>query len=499
MSDVKVHAQLPITVPEDDAGFALSTEVIAGLTASSAQSTLTIDDPATGATVGRLPDLTPDQAIEAVTQASAAGEQWARTSPRTRADVLRAWFDLLAANAEKLAVLITREMGKPLAEARAEVAYGIDFVRWYSEEAVRPAGNMREVPAGGAQLLTRRAPVGLAVLITPWNFPLAMATRKIAPALAAGCPVVIKPATLTPLTTVFAVQLALQAGVPEGLVNVVTTTDSGAFSEAVLRDPRVRKVSFTGSTPVGKTLLALATHNVLRSSMELGGNAPLLVFDDADVERAVAGAFQAKMRNGGQSCIAANRILVQEGIYDAFVEGLTDLMSAVVTGSGFGEGVGLGPLIDNRAVAAMTDFVADATDRGARVLTGGDALDGAGHFFEATVLADVSPDSRVAKEEIFGPIAAIQRFGTQAEAIARANDTEFGLAAYVFTESLDRALNVADSLESGLVGINQGVPSNAAAPFGGVKQSGLGREGSGEGLEEYQEIRFYNIARRQTS
>jgi succinate-semialdehyde dehydrogenase/glutarate-semialdehyde dehydrogenase len=498
MTDVRETTAPLVTVSPDDAGYALSTEVIAGLSVSGTTRTLAIEDPATGETIGRLPDSGPDEAVAALERAATAGREWASTSPRHRADVLRAWFDLLVTNTEKLATLITREMGKPLAEARAEVAYGIDFVRWYSEEAVRPAGNVRDVPAGGAQLLTKRAPVGLAVLITPWNFPLAMATRKIAPALAAGCPVVIKPATLTPLTTVLAVELARQAGVPDGLINVVTTTGSSAFSEAVLRDPRVRKVSFTGSTPVGKTLLQLATHNVLRSSMELGGNAPALVFDDADLERAVAGVFAAKMRNGGQSCIAANRIFVQEGIYDAFVEGLTEKMSSVITGSGFGAGVGLGPLIDDRAVASMTELVADAADRGASVLTGGDPLAGAGHFFPATVLAGVSADSRVATEEIFGPIAAIQRFTTQDEAVGRANDTEFGLAAYVFTESLDRALNVADQLESGLVGINQGVPSNAAAPFGGIKQSGLGREGSGEGLEEYQEIRFYNIARRQT-
>lgn len=500
MTTSSQHAVRPVTASADDSSLVRSTEVIATITENADEgATFDVEDPATGEPIAAVPDRSVGDALAAVERATAAGQQWARETTRRRSDVLRAWFDLLVANTENLAALITREMGKPLAEARAEVAYGIDFVRWYSEEAVRPAGNMRDVPAGGAQLLTRRAPVGLSVLITPWNFPLAMATRKIAPALAAGCPVVIKPAALTPLTTMFATRLAYEAGVPEGLINIVTTAKASAFSDAVLRDRRVRKVSFTGSTPVGQTLLQLASHNVLRSSMELGGNAPLLVFDDADLERAVTGAFQAKMRNGGQSCIAANRIFVQDGIHDAFVEGLTEKMRSVVVGSGFAPGVGMGPLIDDRAVTSMSELVDDASHRGASVLTGGSSLPGGGYFFEPTVLVDVPADSAVARTEIFGPIAAVQRFSTEDEAIERANDTEFGLAGYVFTESLDRAFNVADRLETGLVGINQGVPSNAAAPFGGIKHSGMGREGSGEGLDEYQEIRFYNISRRPTA
>jgi succinate-semialdehyde dehydrogenase/glutarate-semialdehyde dehydrogenase len=456
-------------------------------------------DPATDQRIATLPDADPDAALEAVARAHEAGRSWATTTVRHRADVLRRWFDLLVEHADDIALLITREMGKPLAESRAEVVYGTDFVRWYAEEAVRPAGNVRDVPAGGGTLFTRRAPVGLSVLITPWNFPLAMATRKIAPALAAGCPVVIKPANLTPLTTLYAARLAEQAGVPAGLVQVVTTTDAPAFSEAVLRDARVRKVSFTGSTGVGKVLLRLAADNVLRSSMELGGNAPLLVFDDADIETAVNGAYAAKMRNGGQSCIGANRIYVQDGIADAFVEGLSEKLAAVRLGHGLGDGVDLGPLIDRRAVGSMQSLVDDAVARGAQLLTGGSALPGEGSFFEATVLDQVPADAAAARAEIFGPIAAVQRFSSQAEAIARANDTEFGLAGYVFTQDIDRAFTVADALETGLVGINQGVPSNAAAAFGGVKQSGLGREGGAEGLEEYQEVRFYNLARRTTS
>ncbi|MEV0288878.1 NAD-dependent succinate-semialdehyde dehydrogenase [Kribbella sp. NPDC050820] len=458
-----------------------------------------VRNPATDEVIAKLPDAEPAEALEAIAGADEAGRDWAVTSPRQRADTLRRWYDLLLEHAEDIALLITREMGKPLAESRAEVTYGSDFVRWYAEQAVRPGGNVRDVPAGGGTLLTRRAPVGLSVLITPWNFPLAMATRKIAPALAAGCPVIIKPATLTPLTTHYSVGLAYRAGVPENLIQVITTTNAAAFSEAALADPRVRKVSFTGSTEVGKVLLRLAADNVLRSSMELGGNAPLIVFDDADLERAVNGTYSAKMRNGGQSCIAANRIYVQDGIADAFIEALTEKMSNAITGDGLADNVDLGPLIDGRAGASMQRLVDDAVAHGARMLTGGQAIVGPGNFFPPTVIDQVPTTADIAHSEIFGPIAAIQRFSTQAEVLQRANATEFGLAGYVFTENLDRALNLADALQTGLVGINQGAPSNAAAPFGGVKQSGLGREGSDEGLDEYQEIRFYNIARRGTA
>ena len=465
-----------------------------------ASGALEVHDPATGLVIATVPDTDVAGALDAVATAHVVGVAWAATSTRVRADVLRRWYDLLIDNGDDLALLITREMGKPLVEARAEVTYGTDFVRWYAEEAVRPAGNVRELPGGGARLLTRRAPVGLSVLITPWNFPLAMATRKIAPALAAGCAVVIKPAELTPLTTYFAVQLAVEAGMPADLVQVLSTHNPSAFSTAVLRDRRVRKVSFTGSTAVGKVLLRLAADNVLKSSMELGGNAPLIVFDDADLQRAVDGTFAAKMRNGGQSCIAANRIYVQDGIADEFVDALAGRMAGVPTGHGLAPGVGLGPLIDRRAVANMERLVADAVAAGADLRTGGTSPgDGSGRFFLPTLLDHVPAEVEAATTEIFGPVAAVQRFSTEDEVVARANDTAFGLAGYVFTESLDRAFNVADRLETGLVGINQGVPSNAAAPFGGMKQSGLGREGSGEGLEEYQEIRFYNLATRRTS
>ncbi|MEU0837793.1 NAD-dependent succinate-semialdehyde dehydrogenase, partial [Streptomyces sp. NPDC005969] len=432
----------------DQTALTASEKVLARLKpgVAGARGSLTVYDPSDGSPLIDVPDHDAEQAIDAVARADEAGRAWAATTPRHRADVLRRWYELLVTNAEDIALLITREMGKPLAEAHAEVTYGSDFVRWYAEEAVRPAGNLREVPTGGARLFTRRAPIGLSVLITPWNFPLAMATRKIAPALAAGCPAVVKPAALTPLTTLFAVQLAVEAGVPADLVHVVTTSDASGFSTAVLADPRVRKVSFTGSTGVGKVLLRLAADNVLKSSMELGGNAPLLVFDDADLDRAVDGAVAAKLRNGGQSCIAANRILVQDGIADAFTEALAERLASVRLGSGLAPGVQLGPVIDDRAVARLSRLVEDATQRGAKLLTGGSAPQGPGTFFEATVLDEVPADADVVTTEIFGPIASVQRFSTEAEAVARANDTEFGLAGYVFTQDLDRAFNVADRL-----------------------------------------------------
>ena len=456
-------------------------------------------DPSTEQRIATLPSRDPAWAVEQLGVADEAGRAWAKTTPRHRSETLHRVYDVLIGQRERLAYVISREMGKTLAEANGEVQYAADYVRWYADELLRPAGNFRENPAGGSTILTRRSPIGLSVLIAPWNFPMAMITRKIAPALAAGCGAVIKPASLTPLTTLLTVELMVEAGVPRELMRVVTTKDSGGFSEAVLADPRVRKVSFTGSTGVGSTLLGLAAKNVIKSSMELGGNAPLIVFDDADLERAVEGAIQAKLRNGGQSCIAANRIYVQDGIADAFVEGVTERMAAIKLGHSIAEGTDLGPVIDRRAVDNFSALVADAVDHGADLRTGGSAVPGEGYFFEATVLDRVPADSLIANTEIFGPVAAISRFGTQEEVLAAANDTPFGLAGYVFTESLDRALNVADALETGLVGINNGVPSNPAAPFGGLKQSGLGREGSGEGLEEYQEIRFYNISRRESN
>ena len=458
--------------------------------------TFAVHDPATEQLIASPPNHSIDDALAALDRADRAGATWARTSARQRSDVLHRAYALLIEQKDRLALVITREMGKPLAEAYGEVQYAADYVRWYAEEALRPSGNYRENPVGGSTILTTRAPIGTTLLITPWNFPMAMATRKIAPAIAVGCGAVVKPAALTPLTTLVVAEIFVEAGVPEELIQVVTTKDASGFSRALMSDSRIRKVSFTGSTGVGSVLLGQAAEHVVKSSMELGGNAPLLVFDDADLERAVEGAVIAKLRNGGQSCVAANRILVQSGIADAFVEGFTERMRAAVLGNGLADGVTLGPVIDDRAVTGFTRLVEDAVAHGAELRLGGRAAEGVGHFFEATVLDRVPEASEIAQTEIFGPIAAIARFDHEDEAIERANSTPFGLASYVFSENIDRAFDVADRLEAGMVGINQGLVSNVAAPFGGTKASGLGREGSGEGLEEYQEIRFYNLARR---
>jgi succinate-semialdehyde dehydrogenase/glutarate-semialdehyde dehydrogenase len=492
-------------IPADAARVAAAQKVIDGLRpeirvgagiAIGDRSSFDVHDPATGEVIGSVADAGLDVAAAAVDVAYAAGREWAQASPRHRSDVLRHAYDLMIERAEDFALLITREMGKPLAEARGEVTYATDFVRWFADEAIRPGGSYRMSPYGDSRIASTRSPVGVCLLITPWNFPMAMAARKIAPALAAGCSVILKPAALTPLTSLLFADVLRTAGVPDGVVNVVTTSNSSALSTAVMADPRVRKVSFTGSTPVGMKLVEQGAKNLLRTSMELGGNAPFLIFDDADLERTVAGALVAKLRNGGQSCIAANRFLVQAGIADEFVAEFTRRMSAVTVGHGLGDGVGLGPVIDGRARTGIEELVRGSVAAGAELLSGGSSIDGDGSFFEPTVLDRVAPNSEIARAEIFGPVATITRFETQDEAIAIANDTPFGLASYVFSQDIDRAFGVADRLEAGMVGINQGVVSNVAAPFGGVKHSGLGREGGAEGLEEYQDIRFYNIARR---
>lgn len=463
-----------------------------------ASTTFDVHDPATEEVIASLPDHTPEDALAALTKADAAGKEWAKTSPRKRSDVLHAVYAKLIENKDTLAYVISREMGKPLAEGYAEVQYSADYVRWFAEEALRAQGLYRDSPAGDATILVRRGPVGNAVLIAPWNFPMAMATRKIAPALAAGCACVVKPAALTPLTTVIVLDLMIQAGVPEDLVQVITTTNASGFSSTLLADQRVRKISFTGSTPVGSTLMELAAKNIVKSSMELGGNAPLLVFDDADLDRAVEGAILAKMRNGGQTCVAANRMFIQEGIADAFIEKFTAAMAGHKLGNAMNKETTLGPVIDDRAVKRLQHLVDDAVAKGATLLTGGKSPDRPGHYFEPTVLDNVPANADIATTEIFGPVAAITRFKTQEEVIAKANDTEFGLAAFVFTQDLDRAINVAEALETGMVGINNGLLSNIAAPFGGVKASGTGREGGAEGLDEYQEIRYFTMKRRET-
>ena len=449
--------------------------------------TFDVRDPSTGDVIATVADGDASDGLRALDAAVAAQAAWAATPPRTRSDILRRAFDLLRERADDLALLMTLEMGKPLAESRGEVAYGSEFVRWASEEAVRVSGRYGTNPEGTGRTVVLKRPVGPCLLITPWNFPLAMATRKIAPALAAGCTVVVKPADLTPLTTLALVGILAEAGVPRGVVNVVTTTSAGDVCEPLIRDPRLRKLSFTGSTPVGSTLLAQASERVLRTSMELGGNAPFLVFDDADLDSAVEGALLAKFRNVGQACTAANRFLVHEAVADEFVRRVTERVEGMTLGRGTDDGVDVGPLIDDRAVEKAERLVDDAVARGAVVRTGGARVDGRGTFYEATVLDGVRPGSELLTTEIFGPVLAVSTFADEEEAVRLANDTEFGLVAYAFTRDLARGQRLAETLETGMLGLNVGVVSNASAPFGGVKESGLGREGGLEGIQEYLE------------
>ncbi|WP_448655757.1 NAD-dependent succinate-semialdehyde dehydrogenase [Microbacterium lacticum] len=452
--------------------------------------TFPVHDPATGDVLVEIADASPEDGIRALDAAVEAQDDWAATPPRTRSDILRRAFDLLMERADEFALLMTLEMGKPLAEARGEVTYGGEFLRWFSEEAVRVAGRYGQNPEGTGRMVISQHPVGPCFFITPWNFPLAMATRKIAPALAAGCTVVIKPAELTPLTTLAFVQLLVEAGLPAGVVNVVTTTTSGAVSGPIIADPRLRKLSFTGSTPVGKKLIAQAAEGVLRVSMELGGNAPFVVFDDADLDKAVDGAMAAKFRNIGQACTAANRFIVHSSVAEEFADRVSERVKAMKIGRGTEEGVQIGPLIDRKAVEATAALVKDAVDRGATVRAGGSAIDGPGTFFEPTVITEVAAGSDIVREEIFGPVLAIATFDTEDDAVRLANDTEYGLVSYVFTQDLARGHRMIDRLETGMMGLNVGVVSNAAAPFGGVKQSGLGREGGLEGIHEYLSTKY---------
>ena len=452
--------------------------------------TFPVIDPATGDTLVRIADASPEDGIRALDAAVAAQDEWAATAPRRRSDILRRAFDLLTERADEFALLMTLEMGKPLAESRGEVTYGGEFLRWFSEEAVRIAGRFGSNPEGTGRMVISQRPVGPSFFITPWNFPLAMATRKIAPALAAGCTVVVKPAELTPLTTLAFVDLLVEAGLPAGVVNVVTTTRSGALSAPIIADPRLRKLSFTGSTPVGKKLIAQAAEGVLRVSMELGGNAPFVVFDDADLDKAVDGAMLAKFRNIGQACTAANRFIVHEAVAGEFARRITARVDAMRVGRGTEDGVQIGPLIDRKAVDGTEALVSDAVARGARLLTGGAAVEGPGTFFAPTVLTNVVAGSDILREEIFGPVLAIATFADEDEAVRLANDTEYGLVSYVFTEDLGRGMRMIDRLETGMMGVNVGVVSNAAAPFGGVKQSGVGREGGLEGIHEYLSTKY---------
>ncbi len=456
--------------------------------------TLDVEDPSTGETLASVADGTVADGAAALDAAVAAQADWARTPPRERGEILRRAYIAITARAEEFALLMTLEMGKPLAESRGEVTYGAEFFRWFSEEAVRISGRWSTAPNGATRLVTMKQPVGPTLMITPWNFPLAMGTRKIGPALAAGCTMVVKPAQQTPLSMLALVELLTDCGVPPGVVNVITTSRTGDVIEPIIRDPRLRKLTFTGSTAVGRRLVEQSAEQLLRVSMELGGNAPFLVFEDADVDAAVDGAMLAKMRNIGEACTAANRFLVQESVAQEFSSKLAARMAAMSVGRGTEAGVTVGPLIDAKAQASVGALVDDATARGATVVCGGSTVGDKGYFYAPTVLTGVPADALLVREEIFGPVAPIATFATEAEAISRANDTEYGLVAYVFTRDLSRTLRVSEALEFGMVGINQGIVSNPAAPFGGVKHSGFGREGGFEGIEEYLEVKYVGIA-----
>ena len=456
--------------------------------------TFAVEDPATGQVLCQVADASPEDGMAALDAAVAAQAEWGRAAPRERSEILRRAYELLNERNEDLALLMTLEMGKPLAEARGEIAYAAEFFRWFSEEAVRIDGGYQVAPNGSGRFLVTKQPVGPTLLITPWNFPMAMGGRKIGPAIAAGCTMVIKPAAQTPLSMLALAAILTEAGLPAGVLNVVTTTDPGGVMEPVIRDGRARKLSFTGSTAVGRRLLEQCAEKVLRTSMELGGNAPFVVFDDADLDAAIEGAMQAKMRNIGEACTAANRFYVQRGVADEFARRLTERMSSLPLGRGTEAGVVVGPLIDADAVAKVTTLVQDAANRGAKVLTGGSTVDGPGHFYQATVLVDVPRDAKMASEEIFGPVAPVSVFDTEEEAVAAANDTEYGLVSYLYTSDLKRGLRVSEALDAGMVGLNQGIVSNPAAPFGGVKQSGLGREGGSIGIDEFLEIKYIAVA-----
>jgi succinate-semialdehyde dehydrogenase / glutarate-semialdehyde dehydrogenase len=452
--------------------------------------TLDVHDPATGEVIKTIADAAVDDGAAALDAAVNAEAAWAKTPPRERAEVLRRAFDLVQEHKDDVGLLMTLEMGKPLAESKAEVSYGSEFLRWFSEESVRIFGRYGTNPEGTGRMIVSQHPVGPCFLITPWNFPLAMATRKIAPAVAAGCTVVIKPPELTPLTTLYFVKLLAEAGLPRGVVNVITTSTSGKVSGPIIADPRLRKLSFTGSTEVGRKLLEQAAANILRTSMELGGNAPFLIFDDADLGAAVDGAMMAKFRNIGQACTAANRFIVHQAVADEFAARVTERVQAFNIGRGTEEDVQIGPLINADAVQKADALVRDASYRGAKVLTGGHPIQGPGTFYEPTVVTGVRPGSDILREEIFGPVLSIVTFGDEDEAVRIANDTEYGLVGYAYTKDLARGQRLIESLQTGMLGLNVGVVSNAAAPFGGVKQSGIGREGGFEGIQEYLSTKY---------
>jgi len=462
--------------------------------AASGGGTLSVEDPATGEALIDVADAQPQDAVAALDAAAGAQKQWGAHAPRERGEILRRAYEAIVAQSDDLALLMTLEMGKALAESKAEIAYAAEFFRWFSEEAVRIHGRYMVNTTGKGRILTMRQPVGPCVFVTPWNFPTAMGTRKIAPAIAAGCTIVVKPAQQTPLSMLALAKILQQAGLPDGVLNVITAKRSGEVIEPLLKDPRTRKLSFTGSTEVGRRLIEQSADQVLRVSMELGGNAPFLVFDDADLDAALDGAMLAKMRNVGEACTAANRFHVHESIAEQFAAGLAERMGKLKLGRGTDSDVEVGPLIDGAQRDKVTELVDDAVGRGAKVLTGGSQRDGAGYFFEPTVLSGVPQDARLFDEEIFGPVAPVATFTTDEQALAAANRTEYGLVAYVYTRDLERAFRVCEGLDTGMIGLNQGVVSNAAAPFGGVKQSGFGREGGFEGISDYLETKYVALA-----
>ncbi|MEN4474988.1 NAD-dependent succinate-semialdehyde dehydrogenase [Mycolicibacterium cosmeticum] len=452
--------------------------------------TFPVYDPSSEQIVAHVADATAEDGLKALGLAHRYQSAWAATPARSRAEILRCAFELVCRRADDFAEIITLEMGKTLAESHAEVAYGAEFLRWFSEEAVRLHGRYGTAPGGNGRIVVSKIPVGPVLAITPWNFPLAMGTRKIAPALAAGCTIIVKPAEETPMTMLMLGQVFADAGLPEGVLSILPTSRAAALTAPLINDSRLRKLTFTGSTEVGKVLVGESAHRLLRTSMELGGNAPFVVFDDADIDAAVDGAIAAKMRNGGQACTAANRLHVQRGVIGEFTDKLTTRVAAMIAGPGDSPTTSIGPLINADQREMVAELVDDATARGARIRTGGYRVDGPGYFYAPTVLDQIPRHARLLREEIFGPVAAVVGFDTEEDGIEAANDTEYGLAAYFYTQDLDRALRVADSLHSGMVGVNRGVISDAAAPFGGINQSGFGREGGIEGIGEYLDTKY---------
>ncbi|MBA2420592.1 MAG: NAD-dependent succinate-semialdehyde dehydrogenase [Thermoleophilaceae bacterium] len=454
---------------------------------------LSIEDPSTGESLTEVADGTPEDARKALTAAHEAQEEWAATPPNTRSEILQKAFEMLGERADDLALLMTLEMGKTLAESKGEITYASEFLRWYAGEALRIDGYYKVAGNGSGRVLVMRQPIGPCLMITPWNFPTAMGTRKIGPAIAAGCTMVVKPARQTPLSMLALAEILAECGLPDGVLNVLTSSSSGGTMGPLIEDPRARKLSFTGSTEVGRSLIEQSAGQVLKLSMELGGNAPFLIFEDADIDAAVEGAMIAKMRNVGEACTSANRFHVADAVAGEFAEKLAERMGAMKVGRGTEDGVEVGPLIDDDQRAKVAELVDDATGKGATALVGGKRVDGAGYFYEPTVLSDVSDDANLLKEEIFGPVAPVKGFASEDEAVAAANDTEFGLVSYVYTNDLKRALRVCENLETGMIGLNQGLVSNAGAPFGGVKQSGVGREGGKEGIAEYLETKYVAV------